>query len=206
VEVGLEDIPQGEPQGDPLEITEQKPAGRPRWLSIVYEVIQTLLMAAVLYFLINSVIARVRVQNISMEPTLLPNELLMVNKLAYKLGDMHTGDVIIFHYPLNPQEDYIKRLIGLPGDTVTVRGGVVSVNGYELEEPYISATPNYEGEWQVPEGHVFVLGDNRNSSNDSHHWGFVPVENILGKALAIYWPPDKIKSLAPPPQVQAATP
>ena len=90
MEAGLEDYPQGELPVEPVETIEQKPAGRPRWLSVIYEIAQTLLMAAVLYLLINSVIARVRVQNISMEPTLLPNELLMVNKLAYKLGDMHT--------------------------------------------------------------------------------------------------------------------
>jgi signal peptidase I len=204
----LDDYPQQDSQEQPLAEQEavEKPAGRPRWLSILYEIIQTLLMAAVLYFLINAVIARVRVLNISMEPTLVPNELLMVNKLAYKLGDMQVGDIIIFHYPLNPSEDYIKRLIGRPGDVVTVRDGVVSVNGTALDEPYISAPPSYEGEWHVPEGQVFVLGDNRNSSNDSHHWGYVPVENILGKALAVYWPVDKMKSLALPKTVEAATP
>ncbi len=150
-----------------------------------------LVLAAVLYFAIDAVIARVRVENISMEPTLMPGEFLLVNRLAYRMGQIQRGDVVIFHYPLNPKEDFIKRAIGLPGDTVRVENGNVFVNDIKLEEPYIAAPPDYSGSWSVPEKTIFVLGDNRNRSLDSHAWGFVPFDLILGKALvrllAVRW-------------------
>jgi signal peptidase I len=166
--------------------------------------LQTIVLALVLYFMIDSVLARVRVENISMEPTLQPEEFVLVNKLAYRLGDVSYGDVVIFHYPLNPNEDYIKRVIGLPGDVVTVQGGQVNVNGTVLDEPYIMAAPLYSNTWTVPEGQIFVLGDNRNSSSDSHNWGFVPMENLVGKALLVYWPLDQVKLLSHPNVVNAA--
>jgi signal peptidase I len=111
--------------------------------------------------------------------------------------------VVIFHYPLNPQEDYIKRVIGLPGDTVTVENGTVVVNGSSLTEPYISAPPMYSNTWEVPEGSIFVLGDNRNQSSDSHSWGYVPLENTIGKALVVYWPLTEMKTLSEPLVVNA---
>lgn len=172
--------------------------------TFLIEALQTLVLALVLYFLIDSVLARVRVENISMEPTLQPGELILVNKLAYRLGDVSRGDIVIFHYPLNPSEDYIKRVIGIPGDVVTVQDGTVMVNGSALVEPYIMAPPHYDNTWNVPEGQLFVLGDNRNSSSDSHNWGFVPYENLLGKALVVYWPLDQIKLLTHPTVVNAA--
>jgi signal peptidase I len=182
------------------------PKGRPAWLSFTLEILQTLVLALVLYFLIDSVIARVRVLNISMLPTLQPNEFLMINKLAYRFSDVERGDIIVFHYPQNPVEDYIKRVIGIPGDTVSVMEGVVYVNGQALDEPYIAAPPTYTGQWSVPEGEVFVLGDNRNQSSDSHHWGDVPLQNIVGRALVVYWPFKNIQILTHPNLVQAANP
>lgn len=161
-------------------------------------------MAVALYFLIDSVVARVRVENISMEPTLQPGEFLLVNKLAYRLGNFQYGDIIVFHYPPNPSEDYIKRVIGLPGDEVTVKDNQVKVNGYPLTEPYISAPPHYDGTWKVPEDSIFVLGDNRNQSSDSHSWGFVPTNYVVGKALVIYWPFSELKVLTQPNIVNAA--
>ena len=98
-----------------------------------------LAMALVLYFIIDSVVGRVRVQKISMEPTLLPGEILLVNKLEYKLGEIERGDIVTFHYPLDPSLDYVKRVIGLPGDSVIVRDSTVWVNDHQLYEPYISA-------------------------------------------------------------------
>jgi signal peptidase I len=157
------------------------------WRSL-WEIVETLLLALILYFAIDAVFARVRVENISMEHTLLPGDVLVVNKIAYKIGHYHTGDIVVFHNPNNEAEDYIKRLIGTPGDTVTIHGGQVAVNGAILTEKYISAPPNYEGDWKVPDNSVFVLGDNRNQSSDSHEWGFVPLRDIVGKALLIYWP------------------
>jgi signal peptidase I len=165
---------------------------------VLVEILQTLVLAVVLYFAIDAVFARVRVINISMQPTFYEGDVLLVNKLAYKLGTMHTGDVVIFHNPNFLEEDYIKRLIGKPGDIVRAEGGVISVNGIPLDEPYIAQPPNYRGEWVVPDGSVFVLGDNRNSSSDSHSWGFVPVEDLVGKALVIYWPIDVVKIINQP--------
>ena len=173
-------------------------------LSFLLETLQTILMALVLYFLIDLVLGRVRVENISMEPTLLPGQFILVNKMAYRLGDFNRGDVIIFHYPRNPNEDYIKRVVGLPGETITVRDNHVYVNNQPLDEPYIAAPPQYSGEWTVPPDQVFVLGDNRNQSSDSHSWGFVPHNLIVGRALVIYWPLDKLKILNQSPVVNAA--
>ncbi|HOV05921.1 MAG TPA: signal peptidase I [Anaerolineaceae bacterium] len=157
------------------------------------ELFQTLVLAALLYFAIDAVFARVRVLNISMQPTLFEGDIVLVNKLAYKLGEMKTGDVVIFHDPYNREEDFIKRLIGKPGDFVEVKNGDVYVNGELLEEPYTAADPMYSGSWQVPEDAIFVLGDNRNQSSDSHSWGFVPLEDVVGKALVVYWPLDEVK-------------
>jgi signal peptidase I len=117
---------------------------------------------------------------------------------------MQLGDIIIFHYPQNPREDYIKRVIGLPGYIVKIAEGKVFINGYELDEHYLAASPIYEGEWVVPADALFVLGDNRNQSSDSHSWGFVPEENLIGKALLVYWPINELKLLTQPDVVYAA--
>jgi signal peptidase I len=170
----------------------------------LFEILQTVILALILYFLIDSVVARVRVENISMLPTLESGEFLLVNKLAYRIGDFQQGDIIVFHYPKNPQDDYIKRIIGLPGDTVTVTQEDVYVNGNKLDEAYISQPPDYDGEWIVPPDSIFVLGDNRNQSSDSHSWGFVPVDDVVGRAIVIYWPLDELKILNSPGIVNAA--
>ena len=164
----------------------------------VIEIAQVLAEALVLSFIVSTMVAGVRVQKISMEPTLVPGEILLVNKLAYTFGNIEHGDIIIFHYPLEPDLDYVKRVIGIPGDEVIVAGGQVQVNGNVLYEPYISTPPEYEGTWNVPEENLFVLGDNRNPSADSHVWGFVPMENVIGKAFAVYWPINKIRGLPGP--------
>lgn len=173
-------------------------------LNFLWEIVQTVVMAMILYFLVDMMIGRVQVENISMEPTLQPGERLIVNKLAYRLGSIKRGDVIVFHYPRNPNSDYIKRVIGLPGETVRIADGTVYINNEPLQEDYIAAPPTYFGEWTVPEGQVFVLGDNRNQSFDSHSWGFVPKEMIVGKAILIYWPPNAIRVLNQTPVVNAA--
>lgn len=177
---------------------EPKKSGSKVFFRNLFEIAQMLVMALVLYFIIDSAVGRVRVQKISMEPTLLPGEILLVNKLEYKLGEIEHGDIVTFHYPLDPTLDYVKRVIGLPGDRVVVKEGQVWVNDQELFEPYISAPPEYDGVWDVPEENLFVLGDNRNPSTDSHVWGFVPLENVIGKAFAVYWPVTKIRGLPTP--------
>jgi signal peptidase I len=126
-----------------------------------------------------------------MRPTLEDGEYILVNKLAYKTGEPARGDIIVFIFPINPQEDLIKRVIGLPGETISVHNGVVSVNGSPLTEPYIASPPAYDGDWVIPEDQLFVLGDNRNDSRDSHQWQFLPIENVIGKAVLIYWPPEQ---------------
>jgi signal peptidase I len=133
-----------------------------------------------------------------MEPTLVQGEILMVNKLAYKFSDLSYGDIITFHYPRDPELDFVKRVIGLPGDEVEVKGGEVYVNGRLLYEPYIFASPEYEGVWEVPQDQLFVLGDNRNPSADSHVWGYLPVDNVIGKAFMVYWPLNQIRVLSTP--------
>lgn len=185
-------------------IPEAPKKSRSGCISFVIDTLETVLLALALFFVINAVTARVRVENISMKPTLEPGELLLVNRVAYKLGNPEIGDIIVFHYPLNPQEDYIKRVIGLAGDQVTINNNQVWVNGSQLNEPYISAPPAYNGSWTVPDDSLFVLGDNRNQSSDSHSWGFVPYDNIVGKALVIYWPVQQFRILEHPQIVNAA--
>lgn len=162
---------------------------RPGWASFLIDTLETLFLAVIFYLGVNAVSARIMVLNHSMEPTLYEGELLLLNKLAYRVGTPQRGDIIVFHFPLNPQEDYIKRVIGIPGDSVIVNNGVVSVNGQIIQEDYIAELAKYNGEWDVPANQLFVLGDNRNKSSDSHVWGFVPYENIIGKAIFVYWPP-----------------
>jgi signal peptidase I len=159
------------------------------WGRFVFDVIETLALAAILFLGINAVSARVRVDGFSMLPTLEDGEFVLVSKLNYQFGDVERGDIIVFHYPMDPEQELIKRVIGLPGDTVSVQNGMVSVNGQALSETYIAAAPAYSGEWIVPDEHLFVLGDNRNDSSDSHSWGYLPFEKVVGKAIVIYWPP-----------------
>lgn len=180
------------------------PARRPVWLIFLWEVLQTLIMAVILYFLIDAVVGRVRVENISMQPTLHQDQFILVNKLAYRLGTFQRGDIVIFHFPGDPKEDYIKRVIGLPGDLIEIRDEKVFVNGQMLEEAYIAAPPNYIKSYKVPEDGLFVLGDNRNQSSDSHMWGHVPTSNVVGKALIVYWPLQELKILNQVPNVSAA--
>jgi len=177
-----------EPYPDPdSEGSKQEKRGIGRYILDIFE---TILLSILLFMAINAVSARIRIESISMQPTLYEGDFVIVNKLAYKLGSPSIGDVIIFRYPPDPdREPYIKRVIGRPGDQVRITDGSVYVNETLIQEPYIKAPPNYVGNWTVPHGSLFVLGDNRNHSSDSHAWGMVPLENVLGKALIVYLPP-----------------
>ncbi len=192
--------PETAPQQEPTNTERQRPA----WIGFLWEVLQTLIMAIILYFLIDTVVGRVRVENISMQPTLHEGEFILVNKLAYRLGSFSRGDIIVFHH--DPTEDYIKRVIGVPGDVVEVKGSHVYINNEMLTEPYIAAPPHYTGIWKVPDGQLFVLGDNRNQSSDSHQWGFVPQSTVVGRALVVYWPLQELQVLNQVPTVAAASP
>ncbi len=172
------------------EIIEPQPS---KWRAFFREMAETLLLAVVLFVIINSLTARVRVDGPSMEPSYYHNNRVVVLKVAYLFGDIQRGDVIVFPAPPNPEEDYIKRVIGLPGDEVMVADGKVYVNGQALDEPYINAPPiNSMRAVNVPEGMVFVMGDNRNVSSDSRSWGPLPIDDIIGKAVFVYWPLDRI--------------
>ena len=196
-------VEQNEIETNVVEPTSQSAPGK-KSRGFWRDLIETILMAVVLFLLLNAATSRVRVYNISMQPTLHEGNLLVVNKLAYKLGEPKRGDIIVFHYQGTVNEDYIKRVIGLPGDIVEIGGGIVRVNGQAITEPYIAELPGYTGTWKVPEGELFVLGDNRNHSSDSHDWGFVEQEWVVGRAIIVYWPLDRIRVLNSPDWVHAA--
>jgi signal peptidase I len=168
------------------------------------DVFETLILSLILFLAINAISARIRVDGYSMEPTLYTGEFVIVNKISYKLGEPERGDIVVFHYPRNPDQEYIKRVIGLAGDVVEIRNGEVFVNGQALDEPYIKAPPAYPGTWTVPDNSLFVLGDNRNNSSDSHNWGEVPMDLVIGKAIFIYWPPTEWGVIEKPFDVFAA--
>jgi signal peptidase I len=156
------------------------------------DVVITLILAVVIFFALQFTVQNFVVIGASMEPSFYEGERVVATKLAYKLHEPERGDVIVFLPPGNMEDDLIKRIIGLPGETVEVRGGVVYVDGLPLDEPYIKNPPSYKYSVEVvPEGEYWVLGDNRNNSNDSHTGWTVPREDIIGKAWLIIWPPDK---------------
>lgn len=174
-------------------------------LRFILDILETLILSVILFAVINAVSARIRVDGSSMEPTLHTGEFVIVNKLSYKLGSPQIGDVIVFHFPRDIEQEYIKRVIGLPGDTVEVKNGRVYVNSQPLKEDYIAASPSYERSWQVPPNSLFVLGDNRNNSSDSHNWGPVPENYVVGKAVFVYWPPENW-GVIDHPKIAAAAP
>ena len=173
----------------PDEETNYQP-GPPKTL-FAREIIETLLLTLFIFWIVNSATGRFRIEGFSMLPTLEEGEYIIINKLSYYLEEPERGDIIVLHFPNDRSRDFIKRIIGLPGDHVEVANGVVSVNGTELNEPYINAAPSYNGSWDVPDDHFFVLGDNRNNSSDSHNWSYLPRKDIVGKAWVIYWEVDK---------------
>jgi signal peptidase I len=157
--------------------------------SVLIDTLETLILAAILFVSINLISARIRVDGDSMVPTLISGEYVVVNRLSYRLGSPQRGDIIVFHFPRNPQEEYIKRIIGVPGDVIEVMNGTVNINRQPLDENYLNVETNYTGRWEVPADQLFVLGDNRNNSSDSHDWGMVPMDYVVGKAILVYWPP-----------------
>jgi signal peptidase I len=183
---------------------EVQPGKSESWKRFALDILETIVLAVILYFGINALSARVRVDGFSMVPTLQDGEYVLVSRLSYKLGEPVRGDIIVFSFPADQRQDLIKRVIGLPGETISIRDRVVSVNGKPLAETYIADSPIYTGEWTVPEGNLFVLGDNRNDSKDSHQWGLLPMENVIGKALLIYWPPPDWKLINHTAEVFAA--
>lgn len=158
------------------------------WLQ---DTLETILLAVILFFVINALTGRYQVHGQSMEPSLHDGQFLIASKVTYWLHPPERGDVVVLDPPSGDSPvPYIKRVIGLPGDLVEVRDQRVWVNGIALNEPYIAAPPNYPGNWVVAEGEYFVLGDNRNNSSDSHSWGLLAEDRVIGKAFFSYWPPE----------------
>jgi signal peptidase I len=174
-----------------------------------WELVQTVALAVVLFLLIRNVVQNFRIDGISMEPNFHNGQFLIVNRFAYCPGlhldinplDIHLektwcvrqpkrGDVIVFEYPKDLSRDFIKRVIGLPGDTVEVRGGKILINGQPMSEPFgPNPGSSTDGPITVGPDEVFVMGDNRNNSSDSRTWGSLPLKYVIGKALLSYWPP-----------------
>jgi signal peptidase I len=192
--------------------------------STVRDVVETLILTAVIFLLVRAVVQNFKVEGRSMEPTLRNGQYLLINKAVYwhvdgeligrvfpraepdstlkdgavyLFGEPQRGDIVVFRFPRDPSRDFIKRIIAIPGDTVDIRQGRVYVNNTLVDEFYINEVPNYS---MPPErmspGRYFVLGDNRNNSSDSHVWGPVPRDNIIGKAWLSYWPVDQLGFLS----------
>jgi len=158
----------------------------------IREIVGLILLAVVIVLLLQVVLPRFEVVGSSMEPSLHDGQRLFLNKAVYFFREPEAGEVTIFQSPKNPRDEYIKRIIALPGDVVEVKMGVVYVNGSPLDEPYIKDQPSYTLKPQkIPENEYFVLGDNRNNSNDSHNGWTVPRQNIIGKAWLSIWPPSQ---------------
>ncbi len=132
-----------------------------------------------------------RVEGLSMAPTLADQDRLIVNKLAYRIGEPRVGDVVMLYYPLNPTKSFVKRVIAEEGDTVRIVDGRVYRNDVPMDDSFVPAEYRSHDDWGpqvVPEGYYFVMGDHRNNSSDSRHWGFVPKKYIIGKVQLRWWP------------------
>ncbi len=160
------------------------------WM-LLRELVETVVLSLVIFLLIRQVVQNYRIESHSMEPNFYEGQFILVNKLAYKLGAPERGDVIVFHNPSNGDEDYIKRVIGLPGDTVEIRDQTVYINGEPLEEPYLQYHIRPGEPFQptvIEPDHLFVMGDNRPNSEDSRFFGQLPEELVVGRAWLRVWP------------------
>ena len=160
------------------------------------DALETLILVATIYALVNLSSARFIVEGDSMQPNFHTGQYLIVSRVNYLLGQPERGDIVVFHYPRDPRSDFIKRVIGLPGETVSLRGGQVYVNGEMLDEPYIREACTLascpDSEWPIEDSMYFVMGDNRNESRDSRAFGPVHRSFFVGEALLRYWPPDDL--------------
>jgi len=163
------------------------------WVRDIFFAVGTAIMIVVFLY------QPVKVEGTSMLPELRDQERIFVNKFVYRIEEINRKDIVVFWYPKDPSKSYIKRVIGMPGDTVEVKEGMVYVNHKSLNEPYIDPrfidrSKSYAPVFVEP-GHYYVLGDHRNQSNDSRMWGLVPEKYIYGKAVFRYWPMAKIGTL-----------
>lgn len=212
------------PKPNPPELRPPTHSGSRSWWQNQRENVLTLLWALLLAFAIRTFVAEARwIPSDSMLPTLEEGDRLVVEKVSYRFHPPHRGDIIVFYPPakLNFDGAYIKRVIGLPGDRMRIADGLVFINGIPLQEDYIYAPPNYScpgercpgigvqgSDFLVPPHSYFVMGDNRNDSQDSHVWGFLPEENIIGNTIFRFWPPNRLRFFATQkyPELEAAAP
>jgi signal peptidase I len=160
--------------------------------TILRDIAITLGIALIIFFALRTTVQAYKVVETCMEPNYVEGEWILASKATYWFHEPERGDVIILHPPFDTEEVYIKRLIGLPGDTVEIKGGVVYIDGIALEEPYIKEAPSYTFPLtELGEDEYFVLGDNRNNANDSHTGWTTTREDIIGKAWFSYWPPSE---------------
>ncbi len=161
------------------------------WKSIARELLETIVLTLVIFLLVRTVVQNFRVEGMSMEPNFHDGQFLLINKLAYRLGEPERGDVIVFRYPLDPSRDFIKRVIGLPGETVEIRNGQVYVDNQPIKDPATVNQASYNlGATVLGPNELFVLGDNRPNSSDSHSWGTLQLDKVIGKVILSYWPPE----------------
>lgn len=168
-------------------------------LSIVETLDATIFAALISLVIIVFVVQAFFIPSGSMEPTLRVGDRILVGKFAYRLWEIRRGDTIVFRYPLNPNKDFVKRVVGLPGERIELKEGLVLIDGRPLGELYPTTLPGGDracsssyGPEVVPSDKVFVLGDNRCNSEDSRFFGFVPIKNVVGRAMVVYWPPERI--------------
>lgn len=162
---------------------------QPWFISVALLVVVWLVLPITLSVLLNTTTMRVRNDGFAMQPALSNGEYLLADRQAYHQQQLpQRGDVVLLSLPDSNQRLLVKRIIGLPGEVVTIAQGQVLINGTPLNEAYIASQAKYRGEWKVTAGNYFVLGDNRNDSSDSHIWGLVPYENIVAKVVWGYWP------------------
>jgi signal peptidase I len=183
----------GPPQGE-VPQPAQPGLGRRLW-HLLREILETVLPAILIALLINVFVGQAtRVEGKSMEPTLHTNQRLVVEKLSYHLHGPQRFDVVVIKVPSQGGELLIKRVVGLPGETVEIHDGQVYINGKLLDEPFVGGDtrPGRQDPITVPPLHVYVLGDNRDHSNDSRSFGPVPIENIVGRAWLSYWPMEDV--------------
>ena len=159
------------------------------------EFLRTLVIAFILAQVVMVSVAQAfQVEQYSMEPNLLPRDRVLVNKFLYRFAQPHEGQIVVIHPPDFPQRNYIKRVVGTPGQSIWIHDGRVYVDNRLLSEPYLHVTTDGTyGPTTVPARDIFVLGDNRDNSEDSRSFGFVPYANVVGEAVMIYWPPDRAR-------------
>jgi len=186
-----------QPQGPPLVVhIDDRSAVMIRrlemWKQDLVAWVKTLASAAVYATLIVTFGFQVaRVEGLSMAPTLADQDRLIVNKLAYRLSDPEAGDIAMLYYPLNPDKSFVKRVMAREGDQVRLVAGRVYVNGVPMSDDYVPPAYRSHDDWGpqvIPEGYYFVMGDHRNNSLDSRHWGMVPKKYIIGKVQVRWWP------------------